>query len=550
MSATHDPTDELRTALGAPDAYPASISTSTVAIAETHISLVFLLDDDVFKVKKPLDLGFLDFSTLERREHFCREEVRLNRRLAPEVYRGVVPIVRRDGRIVVAGRDDGSEEPIEWAVHMTRLPDAARLADRLASQGPRDLELDRSFWDRLGARLAAFHAAAERSEEISAGAHFSIVAENARDNLTDTAPFITRDDRSIAPLGTISPILHAKLTRATERALAAHEESIEARAASGTPCDTHGDLRLDHVYHFPERTPPDDLVIIDCVEFSSRFRHADPISDAAFLSMDLRFAGEREAADRFDRAYLEASGDDGTLFPFYTAYRSAVRAKIDHLTLSHTTELSTEKRTRLEERALGHWLLALGLLEEPRDRPALVLVGGPPGCGNSTVAEGLAREAGFAWIRSDVVRKELFPDLAGRALYDEARVEAVYEECRRRADGLLREGGRALIDATFHREAPRAAAGELASIRRVPALFIELDIDRESAHARIRARHDDPSDADAAVHDQLVARWEACSAATRPIHTTVDASEGRAEVLDAALGRLRERGMLEPSLRD
>ncbi len=532
-----------------PEAYP--VPTRQVELAETHISLVFLLDRDVFKLKKPLDLGFLDFSTLERRRHFCEEEVRLNRRLAPDVYRGVVPIRRTSFGIQVGGEDDSAGEIIEYAVHMVRLPDDARLADRLAAGLVTD-----SFWPQLGERLARFHAAAERSKQTTLGATFARIAENARGNLIETAPFVGAQTPAA-----ISRTLHTRVRDAVERALTTLRPIFEERAARGIPCDTHGDLRLDHVYHFPERTPPDDLVIIDCVEFSERFRHADPISDVAFLAMDLSFAGEHALADALTRSYLEASGDTGTLFPWYIAYRSAVRAKIDHLTIAHA-DLTEDRRDQLVERALGHWLFALGSLEPPIRRPALVLVGGPPGCGKSTVAEGVHTLAQFEWIRSDLVRRELFPSLKGAALYSPERVGEVYSECLERADRIIAQGGRALIDATFHLDAPRQAAVSLALSRRVPCVFLELTIDRATAHARIAGRAEDssldsssdsaegpidnPSDADAQVHDQLVAEWEVVEGPTARVREPVSAEGDRTTVLAAALSKLNAHGLFAP----
>jgi predicted kinase len=362
------------------------------------------------------------------------------------------------------------------------------------------------------------------------------VARNARDNLSQTVRFIG---------GGLAPALHARVLAATEAALARLEPLIEARASRGVPCDTHGDLRLDHVYLFPDRPPPADLVIIDGIEFSPLLRHADPVADAAFLVMDLRFVAEDAAAAALVDAYLAACGDEEgrALFPWYVAYRSAVRAKVDHFTLSGAA-LSQERRARLEERALGHWLLALAELEPPERRPALLLVGGPPGCGKSTLAAAFAPAHEFAWIRSDAVRRELHSHLGGEERYSPARTAEVYRECLSRADAILREGGRALIDATFHSEAPRREALELGKRRRVPVVHLALSLDRAEALRRIAEHRGDPSEANAAVHDALVAAWEASSAETMSMREGIDARGAPAEVIGRAEGALRRRGLI------
>src|SRR5438034_1293400 len=174
------------------------------------------------------------------------------------------------------------------------------------------------------------------------------------------------------------------------------------------PRDTHGDLHLDHVYLFPEKKPPADLVIIDGIEFNERFRYSDPVADMAFLVMDLRFHGYHDLAQAFADAYFQAAGDEQgrTLLPFYTAYRAAVRGKVEGFELLEK-EIPAAERAAALERARAHWLLALGELEQPAQKPCLVLVGGLPGTGKSTLAQGLAQRAGFQVIRSDVVRKQL-----------------------------------------------------------------------------------------------------------------------------------------------
>jgi uncharacterized protein len=289
-----------------------------VGVRQTHISAVFLTDGHAVKVKKPVALGFLDFSTPEKRRACCEREVALNRRLAPDVYLGVVPITRGPAGLRVGG--DG--EPVEWAVLMRRLPDDATLLARL-----RRGEVTPATVADLGRRLAAFHAAAEGGERVAAFGRFEAVAGNARDNFTQAEPAV-----GVA----VSRAVFDRLSALTEAELTRLHPLIDRRAAAGVPRDTHGDLHLDHVYLFPDRPPPGDIVVVDCIEFNDRFRYADPVADLAFLVMDLGFHGRRDLAGALADAYFAAANDpDGReLLAFYTAYRAVVRAKVDGMQLA------------------------------------------------------------------------------------------------------------------------------------------------------------------------------------------------------------------------
>ena len=202
------------------------------------------------------------------------------------------------------------------------------------------------------------------------------------------------------------------------------------------PRDTHGDLHLDHVYLLPEAAPPDDLVIVDCIEFADRFRYADPVADMAFLAMDLSFHGRRDLARVFADAYFAASGDaEGrALLPFYAGYRAVVRAKVEGMELAEK-EIDATERQHAEERSRAHWLAALVELETPGRRPAIVLIGGLPGSGKSTLARLLADTGNFTLLQSDVIRKELARRIRSAAvaefnqgIYSQAWTERTYGE--------------------------------------------------------------------------------------------------------------------------
>jgi uncharacterized protein len=484
--------------LARPDAYPESFA-GPVEVRQTHISAVFLAGPYAYKVKKPLDLGFLDFRTVEQRRHFCAEEVRLNRRLAPDVYLDVVPITRAGERLRVGG----SGAVVDYAVRMRRLPDDHSLAADLARG-----TLDTARMADVGRRLAAFHAAADGGPAVARHAGFDTVAFNARENFAQMAAYVGRS---------ISAPVYGRLNDLTEAALAALEPLMTARTARGVPRDTHGDLRLEHVYRFPGAEPPHDLVIIDCIEFNERFRFADPVSDLAFLTMDLLFRGRRDLADALTEAWFEAAGDEEgrDLLPFYLAYRAVVRAKVGSMALDEAEIPAAQRATELA-RAQAHGLLALGALAAPAARPGLVLVAGLPGTGKSQLARDLAPVADAQVVASDVTRKALggvpwgagVPPEPHQELYTGDWNDRTYEACRAAAEAQLLAGGRVIVDATFREARRRVGFLDLARRLAVPAVVLVCQAPPEVVRARLDARRGDPSDATWAVYEQLAGAWD------------------------------------------
>ncbi|MGL5095217.1 MAG: AAA family ATPase, partial [Planctomycetia bacterium] len=386
---------------------------------------------------------------------------------------------------------------------------------------------------------------------ISTFGRFEVVAGNARENFEQSAPLIGT---------TLSRAVFERVQALTEAELVRYQHLIEERACCGVPRDTHGDLRLGHVYVFPERQPPANLAIVDCIEFNERFRFADPVADMAFLAMGLTFHGRRDLAGAFTEAYFRASGDrDGrALLPFYTAYRAAVRGKVEGFKLARA-EIPGAERALALAKARAYWLLALAGLEHPERKPCLILVGGLPGTGKSTLARLLASRAGFRVIRSDSVRKELFEDTHGatpqdgegkqkpaafeEGMYAADRTEQTYSECVRRAEELLFEGERVVVDASFRREKDRAKFIDAATRSGVTAVFLLCEAEPDVVLGRLMTRRNDPSDADWSVYLKAKGAWEQPSRQTSEVIRVIAAGADEEQALSQAVAALREFGL-------
>ena len=279
-------------------------------VVETHISTVLLAGELVYKLKKPIAFPFVDYSTLGKRRDFCQLEMDLNRRLADGIYLGVVPLTRKDRTIEVEGKG----EPVEYAVKMRRLPDSQRLGS-LLEKGL----LPADFWNKLAYRLTRFYRNAPRGPGVSQWATPKAVEEDLRQVFSQFRSF---------PAPLLDPVLRERLEGLALGTLEPQKARIEKR--EGAAREGHGDLRLEHIYYFPGEPPPQDLAIIDCVEFDPRYRCGDPLLDIAFLVMDLEASAFRKESEDFARVFLKTSGELSTdhLLDFYVAYRHLVRGLV------------------------------------------------------------------------------------------------------------------------------------------------------------------------------------------------------------------------------
>jgi hypothetical protein len=488
-------TGDLIAALSDPRAYP--VPCDRVELRQTPSSLVFLAGERVYKVKKAVDLGFLDFTTLARRLFYCEEEVRLNRRLAPGIYLGVVPIVRGPEGALRVGGNGGPA--LEYAVEMQRLPEEGMLDRRLDAGGVGEATID-----AMTGRLVAFHRGAATGPGVDEHGRPEAVAALVLANLDEAARFA-------GPPRILSAGMHRHLERSARTFIEAHRGLLAGRAAAGRIREGHGDLHAGNICVTPE-----GIVIYDCIEFSQPLRCGDVARDLAFLVMDLEHRGHRESAAHVARRYaaLTGDGDLETLLPFYKAHLACVRGKVNAIAAGDA-EAAEPDRAEARRASLRYFALA-GAYALPR---SLVITCGLPGSGKSWLAARIARPLGAAVIRSDVVRKRLagvpaahHPSGAeAEALYSAASSQLTYQAMIQEARAALDRGRSAVVDATFPQRGSRSAFAQLAASFRAPFLVVHATAADAVVRQRMARRRDQPgevSDADWDVYLKFTRTFE------------------------------------------
>ncbi|MBX3220601.1 MAG: dephospho-CoA kinase [Labilithrix sp.] len=487
-----------------------------VKLIETHISWV-LLGPEVYKIKKPVTLPFLDFAPFEARERACRTEVRINRRLAPRTYLGVVPIRRRaDGRFTL---QTGGGSIVEWAVQMTRL-DEERRADTLLARGA----LRREHVDALALTIAAFHADAASGPRVARGGTPELVERNVRDNF---------DALRESGAGFVSEAAMTEIERWQLSFVRRHGGLFHERMLTGAVRDGHGDLRLEHVFLHATDT---DFEVIDGIEFDDRYRFADVCADLAFLAMDLARLGRVDLAERFVAMYARAANDFDLyrVLDFYESYRACVRAKIAASTATSPGVPDGVVATARAE-ARRYLLLAQAARRRAVLEPALVAVAGGIASGKSTLAERLGEELSAPVVDADRTRKfmiGLAPTAhasarAWEGAYDRTFSARVYAEVLRRAGMVLASGRPVIVDASFRSAEARAAARALAEQHGVPFRLVECVAPIELCRARLEARRRSGasvSDATPEILDAFAADYEPIDELAPSEHVRVDTS--------------------------
>ena len=482
-------TDELIRALQDPSLYPHAVK--HFSVIETHISWVILTGDYAYKIKKPVNLGFVDFSTLARREHFCNEELRLNRRFAAELYLDVVAIRGTRTQPCLAG--DGAV--IEYALKMREFTQSSLLNSYASEQ-----RLLPAHIDAMADVIADFHERAQHADDDTAFGCCDTFLKWSRENF--------RHIEAVLP-GHVLPGGFEALKKWCLSLCDTHQDRMNERLANGFVRECHGDLHLGNMALIDGQ-----ITLFDCIEFNAELRWIDTASEIAFLAMDLQAHGYPGYCWRFINRYLQACGDYSSvaLLRHYLVYRALVRAKVEALRVQPPDSAAPNKPASYRDVSV---YLDLATAWSTDTRPALLIMHGFSGSGKSTCARQLVEALGAIQVRSDVERKRLFDldpyatsaSATGQGIYTVDASEQTYDRLAELARTILQAGYTTIVDASFLKASQRDQFTRLASQYEVPHMFITCGAAESVLRERIRQRAahgTDPSEATLDVLQQQI----------------------------------------------
>ena len=463
-----------------PEFYPHSVQ-APIQLIQTHVSYVLLTGDYAYKVKKAVDFGFLDYSTVANRHHFCQEELRLNQRTAASIYLEVVPI--SSGETFTLGSE---EHPVEYAVKMRQFPQSTLLSHMFANG-----ELTEALLRQLAEAIAHFHQIAETNDYIRSFGSLENVRQPFDENYEQTVDFIggpqtqQQFDETKTYTDTFFATQHSLLQQRVE------QDKIRA---------CHGDLHLDNICYWQ-----DQLLVFDCIEFNEPFRFVDVMYDIAYAVRDLIVQGRHDLAAIFLSHYVEQTGDwEGLqILPLYVSRQSYVRAKILSFLLNDPG-VSVEAKQEATATAAKHYTLAWSYVQPKQGR--LLVMSGLSGSGKSTVARELSRELGAIHLRSDAVRKHLagipLHQSGDDSLYTAEMNQKTYQRLIALGVRLASHGYTVILDAKFDRQATRQAVLAQAQAQALKLKIVHCTAPMEILRQRIQQRQGDIADATLAVLDK------------------------------------------------
>ena len=515
-----EPLPEVAQALLDPHIYPQK--TTKVEMMQTQMSFVFLTGRYVYKVKKPVNLAFLDYTTLEKRHFFCQQEVELNRRLCPAVYLGVIPITRNKSRIALAGKGD----VIDYAVKMRYLPQE-RMMNILLEEN----RVSHDMVKRVAQLLVDFHKRAATSPAISAFGKIDTIRLTMEENFTQTDKYIG---------SVLTAPRFQRIKDYTYNLLQEKAQVFSQRVDYGHIRDCHGDLHAAHICF------TDGICIYDCIEFNDRLRFNDIIADIAFLAMDLDHYGRADLSRTFMLTYIEQSGDAQIkeLLNFYKCYRAYVRGKVGCFKLDDPYVPLEEKKQTLEA-AHGYFELAESYT---RPRPLLFITAGLVGSGKTTLSHALAKRLGLTVISSDIVRKQLasIPLTEHRleemesGIYSGDFSRQTYDKIFSEARNILRQGDSVVLDASFISVEERRKAKKLAEETRSDFFTIECTLDEENTRLRLaqRLKNGSVSDGRWAIYEPQKKKFDPVTEVAPGQHFRVDSAKPLGEQISSIIDSL------------
>ena len=494
-------TPSLIRAMLEPEFYPHP-ATDPIQLLQTHISYVLLTGEYAYKVKKPVELGFLDFSTPDRRRHFSFEELRLNSRGAPGLYLDVVPITQDGDWLRPGGRGDA----VDYAVKMRQFPQDALCRAMLERR-----VLGEGHLLSLAATVARYHAGAATDDRVASFGKPQRLRDALDQNYRATERFVG---------GPQTRAQFDETREFTDRFLRDRKALLLARLRGGHVRECHGDLHLNNICFWDG-----NVLLFDCIEFSEALRFVDTAYDTAFTAMDLEARGRPDLANLFLNAYAEHTGDwDGfRVLPLYLCRQAYVRAKVNSI-LAEEVAGDKPASGRAMQEAAAYYKLAWQYTRPRAGR--ILLMSGLSGAGKSTVARVLAKRVGAVHIRSDAVRKHLaaipLGSRGGAEVYTDQMTRQTYRRLLHLGGTLAAEGYTVILDAKFDRAGQRAAARATAARHRLPVHVLHCSAPREVLRERLLSRTGDVADADAGLLDEQERRWEGFTDTERSAVTTLD----------------------------
>ncbi|MBT8119236.1 MAG: AAA family ATPase [Gammaproteobacteria bacterium] len=468
---------------------------SQLDLIETHISWVILTGDFAYKIKKPVDFGFLDFSTLDKRYDCCQQELHLNRRLAPVIYLDIVNITGSSEEPHISA----SGEAFEYAIKMAQFPQSAQLDNMLAAG-----DLSAEHIDAFAQMAADFHQSIDVADRSVVYGDNDTVHQPVAENFIQIEEHIDTTAYSLA-------LEHLRQWSQTEFKRLAKD--ISQRKDNGFIRECHGDMHLRNMIWLN-----DQPMAFDCIEFNAALRWIDVISEVAFLVMDLQDRQQYRLANRFLNSYLEITGDYAGLsvLPYYLVYRAMVRAKVNALRLEQDNISSDESN---EVRQAFESYLALAATYTRQEQPQLIIMRGLSASGKSTISQQLVDSMGAIRIRSDVERKRIFHHerlaTAGneidQGIYSAQASEQTYSRLQQLASEIIRSGYSVIVDAAFLKHEQRYPFQLLAESLAVRYNILEITAPADTLRQRIIARRNDVSDADLAVLEHQLSHWKPLS---------------------------------------
>jgi len=461
-------------------------------LIETHISWVILTGDFAYKIKKPVDFGFLDFSLLKQRKFYCEEELRLNRRLAPELYLDVIKISGSVENPVLGGKG----QALEYAVKMQQFLPDMQLDHMLAKN-----ELNSEIIDSIASLIADFHQAIEISGNDTDYGNLEHVHQPVQENFKQIRERV--DNESLLAL-------LSTLEQWSEDIFYKMQSVFNERKEKGFIRECHGDLHLRNLAWYKNKP-----LAFDCLEFNPNFRWIDVMSEIAFLMMDLEDHKQPELAQRYLNRYLELTGDyqGCSVLRFYLVYRAMVRAKVDAIRV-HQKGISEQESIEANEELYSYLQLALTYTKP--DTPFIIITRGMSASGKSTITQVLLEKIGAIRIRSDIERKRLFNIKPGQdshanteqGIYTAEATKKTYFKLLELAGSIIDAGFPVIVDATFSTLEQRKLFKELAAKKQARYTILDFVAKNETLKKRIRDRKNDVSDADLNILENQIKKWQ------------------------------------------